>query len=243
MLTARQKQLLKIIIEEFIQTADAVGSLNISDKYHLEVSPATIRNEMARLAELGMLEKAHASAGRRPTTDALRWFLEQIQDDWVDIDVVMASEIRENLFQKRFNTDRLLAEAAQALYRLTNNTALAMLGGRRFTAGVSQFVGQPEYADLERLRKIITVLEDYSVWSELFDRTKPRGADVNVLLGEETGIDQFSNTAIVYAAIKVHGNENGYISVVGPNRMDYRKVIPAIKYIVRSVRDSVAGWA
>lgn len=241
MLTARQRQLLKIIIDEFIQTADAVGSLNISDKYHLEVSPATIRNEMARLAELGMLEKAHASAGRRPTTDALRWFLEQIEDEFQDVDVVMGSEIRENLFQKRFDTDKLLSEAAHALYRLTDNTALAVLGGRKFTAGVSQFIGQPEYEDIQRLRKIISLMEDYSVWAKLFAGARKR--DINVLIGEETEIDQFYNTAVVFAPIRVHGNEHGYISVVGPNRMDYRRVIPAVKYIVRSISESVEGWA
>lgn len=78
MLTARQRLLLKLIVEEFINTAQAVGSLSISDKYGLDVSPATIRNEMAHLADLGLVDKNHASSGRVPTASAIKWFRDEM---------------------------------------------------------------------------------------------------------------------------------------------------------------------
>jgi transcriptional regulator of heat shock response len=241
MLTARQRKLLKIIIDEFIDTAEAVGSLNISDKYDLDVSPATIRNEMARLSDLGLLEKEHASAGRRPTSEAIKWFLDEMLDDFEELDVLITTGIRENMFQRRFDVDRLLSEAVKSLAGLSQNTALVMLHGRRYVAGLSEMVDQPEFTDMKKLKKILLTLEDYDSWSALFNRFD-RSDDVNILVGAETGIEQFGESAVAFAHIKVHGNEHGYIAVVGPNRMNYRRVIPAIKYIVNVIQDSVLGW-
>ena len=68
-LTSRQISLLKTIIEEYMETAEPVGSQKIEKKYGLGVSPATIRNEMAKLTESGYLRQPHASAGRIPTSE------------------------------------------------------------------------------------------------------------------------------------------------------------------------------
>jgi transcriptional regulator of heat shock response len=240
MLTARQEKLLRSVIEEFIKTAQAVGSTKVSDDYDLEVSPATIRNEMAHLSELGLLAKPHASSGRVPTSRALKWFLEQVREDMEDIEVMHVADVREAMFQKRFDSDKLLNEAVSALHKLTRNTAVAIVNQRRYTAGISKFLGQPEYEDLQRLKKILEVLEDYNQLLDLFNSKS--GKEVEVLIGEETGIDQFSESAVVFTQIKIHGNSEGYLGVVGPNRMDYRKIIPALKYISKNIQEVVSGW-
>ncbi len=241
MLTARQRNLLKIIIEEFIQTAEAVGSLDLGDKYDLEVSPATIRNEMATLSKEGLLEKLHASSGRVPTTKAIKWFLREALSDFEELEVSRTARIKEELFQKRFSTDKLLMQAVTSLSDLTGNTALAMLDGRRFTSGISRFIDQPEYQDVERLKKILSVMEDYQAFSELFSRYSS-DEDIRVLVGEETGIDSFVDSAVAFAGIKIFGRDKGYLAVIGPNRMNYARVIPAVKYIVRTIQDVVKGW-
>ena len=66
-LTPRQVTILKAIIEEFITTAEGVGSETLDKKYNLGVSPATIRNEMVRLSDMKLLKQSHTSAGRAPT--------------------------------------------------------------------------------------------------------------------------------------------------------------------------------
>jgi transcriptional regulator of heat shock response len=241
MLTARQRLLLKSIIQEFIETAQAVGSLNLSDKYDLDVSPATIRNEMARLAELGLLDKTHSSAGRVPTSRALKWFLEESLEQFEDVDVIAGAAIREELFQRRFNPDKLLQEAVSSLARLTGNTALALLNSRRYISGISRFLDQPEYQDIQRLKRILVILEDYRAFSDLFTKYNDL-SDVKVLIGEETEIDEFTESAVAFAPIRLHGRDRGYISVVGPNRMNYARVIPALKYVVHSVESVVEGW-
>ena len=78
-LTPRQIQILKAIIDEYIATAEAVGSETLEKKHSLGVSPATIRNEMVRLTELGMLSQPHTSSGRAPTPIALKYYVDQLR--------------------------------------------------------------------------------------------------------------------------------------------------------------------
>ena len=63
---SRKEKILEAVVLDYIQTAEPVGSRTISKKYDLGVSPATIRNEMADLEEMGLIEQPHTSAGRIP---------------------------------------------------------------------------------------------------------------------------------------------------------------------------------
>jgi len=78
MVTGRDKQIFGIIMQEYISTGEPVGSRVVSRRYNLNVSPATIRNVMADLEEYGYLHQPHVSAGRVPTPEGIRFFLEEI---------------------------------------------------------------------------------------------------------------------------------------------------------------------
>ena len=77
-LTDRQRTLLLLIIRDYIDTAQPIGSKRLVDHYQLKLSPATIRNEMAALTEMGYLRQPHTSAGRVPTEDGYRYFVSQM---------------------------------------------------------------------------------------------------------------------------------------------------------------------
>src|SRR4030043_1881984 len=77
-LTQRQIQILKAVIEEYIATAEPVGSETLDKKYNLGVSPATIRNEMVRLTDMKLLSQPHTSSGRSPTPEAMRFYVEHL---------------------------------------------------------------------------------------------------------------------------------------------------------------------
>jgi heat-inducible transcriptional repressor len=77
-LTARQVEILKSLIEEYIETAEPVGSETLEKKHNLSASPATIRNEMVRLTDLGYLKKPHVSAGRIPTPAGMKFYVKQL---------------------------------------------------------------------------------------------------------------------------------------------------------------------
>ena len=80
MLTNRQSLILKVIVEDFIQSAEPVGSKTLMTKYELPYSSATIRNEMMLLEEKGLLEKTHTSSGRVPSTLGYRYYVENLMN-------------------------------------------------------------------------------------------------------------------------------------------------------------------
>src|ERR1700690_4556870 len=79
-LSERQKDLLLIIIRDYIDSAQPVGSKRIVEHYHLDLFSATIRNEMLVLTELGYLRQPHTSAGRVPTEEGYRFFVGQMMN-------------------------------------------------------------------------------------------------------------------------------------------------------------------
>ena len=76
MLTKRQEEILKLIVEEYIKLAKPVGSKLLSDK--MKCSSATIRNEMMELEEMGLLEKTHTSSGRIPSEQGYRYYVDNL---------------------------------------------------------------------------------------------------------------------------------------------------------------------
>ena len=90
-LNDRQIQILKAIIEEYIETAEPVGSEKMDKKYNLGVSPATIRNEMVKLTKMGYLKQPHTSAGRTPSPLALKYYVSSLMKPE---DLSVAEEVR-----------------------------------------------------------------------------------------------------------------------------------------------------
>ena len=95
-LTARQTQILKSLIDEYIETAVPVGSDALEKKYNLGVSPATIRNEMVALTKLDFLRQPHTSAGRIPTPLAMKFYIDQLMEEKLKmlsiLDLIIISE-------------------------------------------------------------------------------------------------------------------------------------------------------
>ncbi|MDD3957904.1 MAG: heat-inducible transcriptional repressor HrcA, partial [Candidatus Izemoplasmatales bacterium] len=122
-LTERQEMVFKLIVDEYVRTAEPVGSRSLS-KY-MDVSPATIRNEMSDLEELGFLEKTHTSSGRIPSEQGYRYYIEKILKD-IDDDTEGFFEF-EKLFENRdIQRDEMIKEAINLLSQATNCTAISL---------------------------------------------------------------------------------------------------------------------
>jgi len=80
-LTTRQKKIFSLIVHEHIASADPVGSNNLVQKYNMDLSSATVRNEMAALTDAGFLRQPHTSAGRIPTEEGYRYFVRQLMNE------------------------------------------------------------------------------------------------------------------------------------------------------------------
>jgi heat-inducible transcriptional repressor len=77
-LTLRAKRILNAVVQEYLASGDAVGSRTVTRRYGIDLSPATVRNVMADLEELGLLKQPHTSAGRVPTDSGLRFFIDSL---------------------------------------------------------------------------------------------------------------------------------------------------------------------
>ena len=125
MLTSRNIEILKAIVEEFIDTAEPVGSKTLVDKYDLPYSSATIRNDMAILESLGYLEKPHTSAGRVPSNKGYQFYCEYLVDKEEDEEIKYALS---NIFAKEsMNIEDAIKESCNIISDMTNLTAAVLV--------------------------------------------------------------------------------------------------------------------
>lgn len=124
-LSERKKQILRAVVENYIQTAEPVGSKAIVASAGLKVSSATIRNEMAELEEMGWLEQPHTSAGRIPSSRGYRAYVDYLMQRYRVSEVEMA---RTNAFlQSRIaELERIIAEAGKLISELSGYPSLTM---------------------------------------------------------------------------------------------------------------------
>lgn len=229
-LTARQTQILKAMIDEYIETADAVGSENLEKKYNLGVSPATIRNEMVALTHLGYLRQLHTSAGRIPTPKAMKFYVDQLMEE-KQMSVAEEVKVKEGVLGKREDIDQLLDEATRALAQSTRSLAVAALDeeDKLWRCGYSNIFLNPEFADLESLSSLFSFLEEVKMMHELFFERMTGLTPVEVLFGEELGWPALTSVGVVGTRINV-GGRHGALAVIGPARLPYSRVIPVVRY-------------
>lgn len=125
MLNERKKKILQIIIEDYISSAEPVGSRTIARKYDLRLSPATIRNEMSDLELLGYLEQPHTSAGRIPSAQAYRFYVDALIEPGTLTDNDMA--LVDGWYnERRRNIDDIFQSTAKILSRMTQNVSMVL---------------------------------------------------------------------------------------------------------------------
>ncbi len=124
-LNERKLKILQAIIADFISTAEPVGSRTLSKKYELGVSPATIRNEMADLEEMGFLTHPHTSAGRVPSQKAYRLYVNEIMKKR-ELPKSKKNIIARELYDNFTELDKTVERAAKILSQITNLTSFAI---------------------------------------------------------------------------------------------------------------------
>lgn len=125
MLTDRQLLIFQVIVDDFIQSAQPIGSRSLSKKEEISFSSATIRNEMADLEELGFIEKTHTSSGRIPSEKGYRYYVDHLlspqklkQSDIHKINSVFAERI--------YELEKIVQRSAKILSELTNYTSIVL---------------------------------------------------------------------------------------------------------------------
>jgi len=330
-LSKRDQQVLEAVINDYIQSGEPVGSRAISKRYGLKVSPATIRNVMADLEDLGLLCQPHTSAGRVPTDRGLRFYLDgimkfkQLQEEeralirqafkefqgdiaellrrtshilshfcgqagvvlwprlhttrlkhiefirlrlnhvaviliskagmahhsFLDLDEdisqeeldrygryinelledVPLGEIKQRLLEEMRNEkilfDQLYSRAltiTERAFQKTFEDADVYIGGQ------TNLFNNPEFADVERMRRILEAFEEKSRIIRLLDMTLKTTMGVSIVLGPESELKELQEISLISSPYRRGDTQLGVLGVIGPMRMDYSRIIPVVEF-------------
>ncbi len=329
MLTQRRIEIFKAIVDEFISTAEPVGSKTLMEKYHLPYSSATIRNDMVILEELGFLEKTHTSSGRVPSTKGYRFYCEHLLENYVDDEEQF--QLQEVFNHRQLNKDEAIRKSCEILSQMTNLTA-GVLGpdaslhrleyikvfpineasaviifitnsghteNRTFHfdeevllddissccqilndrlkgtlikdvvekmqslkpvlanhvkrheqlfqafmnafvkfasesvyfSGTQNMLYQPEFSDIEKLKGLMKMLDDTTLWRNI----NSQATEVATRTNSRSSLAWKDDVAVISSKFYLNDAEEGQLMVVGPSRMDYDKIISLLEYVSMTI--------
>lgn len=213
----RQETILRLIVDEYIRNAEPVGSKWLSGAHGLEVSPATIRNDMAALEDAGYLRAPHTSAGRVPTEQAFVYYLKHFVETKHEGQVL---ERLRTVVDETASEEATVKALARTLVDLSGEMAIIAFDPRwSYYTGVSNLFAKPEFSDLAVLKTLSGLVDRFDeVMSEIFERV-PR--EPQVMIGAENPFGK--NMAAIMVKCRLPSNHIGILGIVGPVRMDYAK--------------------
>ena len=124
-LTERKKQILRAIVDSYIRTAEPVGSKTISQLPGMDFSSATIRNEMADLTTMGLLEQPHTSAGRVPSAAGYRLYVDELMQDY-RLSMDETKTINQAMEVKMQEVDKMISQVGKLVSKMTDLPAYAV---------------------------------------------------------------------------------------------------------------------
>jgi heat-inducible transcriptional repressor len=325
LLTPRKIEILKAIVEEFIASAEPVGSKTLLEKKNLPYSSATIRNEMNELEDEGLLEKTHTSSGRIPSTLGYRYYVEHLMVQKMDDKLEIA--LREVFSGREMRIDEVIKRSCDILSQMTQLTAVVLgpegsdqtlehinlfpidehsavavfitnhghtesrlfkfkeeisvdelqrccsilnerLSGTKllhvieklkliepilaqsvkryesvfqaffnafmkfandnfYFAGSSNMLNQPEFADITKLKQLMGMLEDSSLWRTIGQRA----GDLNLIRSDHSKLVWMNDVAVITNTFTINEGESGQLMVVGPSRMEYDRIVALMDFV------------
>ena len=225
MLKERQKIILEAIIREYIHTARPIASAELLEDLDLNISPATVRSEMVRLDELGYLEQPHTSAGRVPTDQGYRFFVDHAVEV-MPLDRSERNQIR-GLFANETFED-FARECSKTISHLASAfTAIGIDDDILTDRGFTEILDEPEFQDIKHIKqfgKLIDLLDEDM--QRLIENNEER-----IFIGAENPLKE----AQPYTMMITHWSHpkgfDGFLAILGPKRMNYQKNISLIRYL------------
>src|SRR6266571_6963340 len=241
-LTQRQIDILRSVIEEYVNTAEAVGSETIEKKHNLSASPATIRNEMVKLSEAGYLKKPHSSAGRIPTAKGLKFYVKELMKE-KELSTGEEVSLKEKVWDYREKTERFLKEVTRVLAAKTGTLAIATTStGDIYCAGYPYILDMPEFLDIDLTKYLLSALDEYNRFQTIFQSVLADADEVHVLIEDELGSSLVGPYGFVFTHYTTPGNVQGEIGVLGPSRLDYTSLVPVVRYFRDLIQETAQGW-
>ena len=218
----RTELILYTIIKEHIKTALPVGSNVLVDKYKLDISPATVRSEMANLEEAGFIIQPYTSAGRVPTEKAYEYYLKGLKEKKIsDVEAKAIEDILKDI------DEISLKQMAKNLSQFSNQAVFwAFHRNNLYYTGVANLLSQPEFNQPEVIYDISAIIDRVDEIIDLiFDQV---GFEPQVMIGSKNPFGSICSTILVKYKAK---DTTGLFGILGPMRMNYEKNLNLIRFI------------
>ena len=195
----RQKQLLSAIVELYTKTAVPVGSQALLEHYDFGVSSATLRNDMVALEEAGYLYQPHVSAGRIPTDEGYRMYVEEMMGD-EDLSREDQRRLQKELLMMKAKNTRLSRSTAKLLSALSGNLAVSGMVGKDelYDFGMREMIEKPEFQEIDELCRLVETLDTLD---EKLDGVmlKLKDGETHIFIGNENPITGIDNCSMIVA--------------------------------------------
>lgn len=236
-LSQRQDDVLRIIVNSYAHSAAPVGSISVADM--LGLSSATIRNVMSELEEMGYITHPHISAGRIPTDEGYRYYIDLLmQIKEVSGDII--DNVTEEYRRKVCSVEDVMERTSGLISDLTRYIGITAepRSERVYLGGASHIIEQPEFRDFEKLRAIFKCLEDkISMFHFLCDDTEDDGLSISI--GKENKLADLKDCSVISKGCKRRGRASSRVGVIGPKRMVYDKVVPMVEFLADIVSRAI----
>lgn len=228
-MTERQRNILAAIIEQHAEIAAPVGSVMLAKVFN--VSSATIRSEMARLEEMGLIEQPHTSAGRVPTDAGYRFYVNALNEAHeLEVPAQLADRsaraIEARVHTHSNHADRAIRGAVDSLVDLTQNLGIATIGDELYMSGIGNLFSQPEFLQGSHVQAVARLLDNLEPWLREAKPNEP----LNVYIGAENPIGKASGATLIISRFRSPYSDNSYIGVLGPTRQSYAKVMRLVRH-------------
>jgi len=234
---SRKRAVLAATINRYIKDAMPVASEDLAKDFGL--SSATIRNIFKELEEDGYLKHPYTSGGKIPTNKGYRYYVDFLLSQMgllEDEKVRMGKELRmavkklEDILERTSDLLCTVTHYASIVSSLDQNETL-------YYKGLSFILEQPEFQDSGRIRLLIKTIEDKERLLNIINRDFKE--KVKVYIGDELECPAIEDCSLVVSSYSLRKKPSGKIAVLGPKRMEYTHIIPALDYMSDILTDTL----
>jgi transcriptional regulator of heat shock response len=226
---SRRKSVLNSAINRYIKNALPVASDDIAEEFDL--SSATIRSIFSELDQSGYLKHPYTSGGRVPTDKGYRYYVDFLIQQMELIDEEK-QRILKDCKRKMRRLEDALENTSEVISEFTHYAGIVSFlewQDKIFYKGISRILDQPEFKDADKIRLLVRLIEDKRKLLDIINRDFP--GKVKVYIGSELGFPEMENCSLIVSSFKLNNQPSGRLAVLGPMRMEYNHIIPAIEYI------------
>ena len=251
MITDRQKDILWAVIEEYAKKAEPISSKALAQKRGFNIGAPMIRKEMNQLEQGGFLASPYTSAGRVPTDQAYRLYIQnQLNKSGAsgqDVKAVKTGlthqeteKVSETLKKDWPDEQALLKEISRLTSEISKELSIAgCIGGAdSYIFGFSNLVDEPEFSSLDGINRLMRFMDNADrcfdvLWNKFLYQ------DLQVFIGSENPIKEINEFTLITGKYQLPDGDPfdfaqgryGFISIIGPKRMNYRRNMALVEYI------------